>query len=148
MVPVPANTRPSSPYAVGNELALTLTSGHIAKAKIVELKTMTMSCVMVVQLKSSPDLLILKVYDRRYADDFREHYRVAEWNWDIEKRFQDLDNKDASLARWTAVFLDDNYDDESGDNESLTTGTKQRTRRILNFDLNWITRTRSMRTTS
>lgn len=125
MAPVQSNhqPRPDCPYVAGSELVLTLVSGQTAQAKIVEVMRTTNSCVMTIQLESSPEIIVLKAFDRRYAERLRGFEDLAPWDWEIETDFQELENKDAMLARWTTRYFEDPHwhryrDDTFSDDEN------------------------------
>lgn len=84
-----------SPYTVGNTIKIQLKEpydGQTIHAKIMEVfEPFTLSCVMVVRLACSSLALegdmVMKLFDRRFATQFRQEEEISPWTWNIEKGY-------------------------------------------------------------
>ncbi|KAJ5613778.1 hypothetical protein N7528_007432 [Penicillium herquei] len=94
------------PYIIGNRIPLDLKTPHDATtietyAEITHVfHDFTCSCAMLVKI-NCPALgmdgqqeMVLKVFDRRFADALRSHYNAEPWTEDLEEGFIDFVNSD------------------------------------------------------
>ncbi|KAJ5100271.1 hypothetical protein N7456_006323 [Penicillium angulare] len=85
------------PYVAGNSIALRLKTPHNeaqVDAKIVRIfEPFTLSCVMVVRIDcpaldlDGNDDIVLKVFDRRFAKQARDNYKMQPWSLELEKDY-------------------------------------------------------------
>lgn len=80
----------SYPYVVGGGLRLSIAGSPTVTAEIVEVKTNTCSSVMVIELPSDSKPYILKLFDRKFAEELRECSRAESWSLRIENEFKRL----------------------------------------------------------
>ncbi|CAE6406130.1 unnamed protein product [Rhizoctonia solani] len=96
------------PYELGATFSLQISppqgESFVAEAKVVHVYTpFTMSSVMKVALASEststmvPDEAILKVYDRRFADDTRDQYDVEPSTYEVEAQYAEYLRSDKVL---------------------------------------------------
>jgi hypothetical protein len=109
----------SCPYVQGSDVTLTLTNTQVVGAKILDAKARTLSCVMTVQLTSSSEVYILKLYDRRFSEQLRRDENTAVWDSQLERRYRDFVRAGHSsrlFELWSAAFREDQYyEDEQRD---------------------------------
>jgi hypothetical protein len=100
----------SCPYFPGAEIALTLADGRVTTAKVVDVKTRTMACVMPIQYPSCPGTHILKLYDRRYVTGLRKHVSAVTWTPKLNQEYRDflqIGSQSELFERWTAGYRND-----------------------------------------
>lgn len=82
------------PYVAGNTLYLHLEHGFVQADILKVFKPFTLSCAMVVQVHEGyeglPNTVVLKVYDRRFATQFRSDERLPPWSTEIEEQYRQV----------------------------------------------------------
>lgn len=79
-----------------------------------------MSCVMTIQLPAHPEVYILKLYDRRFAEQVRRDEQAEPWDPQVERRYQSFlrtGEQKSIWERWSNGYRDDVYYRDEQDEE-------------------------------